>query len=170
MDYLPFTFAGHCVSWGTLRTCDLLEACADFIRSSVPDEMLTDQIRDTLSDLKEGFDSEEGWEPYVESLGEDVEYILHEELFPFLGEISPPWHYFGSHPGDGSDIGFYFDGEGFQQDVWEGSTVASGDELPESKEGDSMDPDFFAVINERGNVDVYEWDGVASWVHCFSYA
>lgn len=38
--------------------------------------------------------------------GDDASYVL-EELFDLLDELSPPDHYFGAHPGDGADFGWW---------------------------------------------------------------
>jgi hypothetical protein len=38
---------------------------------------------------------------------EEVSYYLNETLCDLLGEIAPKGTYFGAHPGDGSDFGFW---------------------------------------------------------------
>jgi hypothetical protein len=42
--------------------------------------------------------------PYWNSAG--ARYLI-EELFDALGKCAPPGHYFGSHPRDGADVGFW---------------------------------------------------------------
>jgi hypothetical protein len=42
--------------------------------------------------------------------GEDevgLSLFLNDYLFDLLDEYSPPGHYFGAHPGDGSDFGWW---------------------------------------------------------------
>ena len=38
---------------------------------------------------------------------EEKEMVLNEKIWEFMNEIAPKGYYFGSHPGDGSDFGFW---------------------------------------------------------------
>ncbi len=87
------------------------------------------------------------------------------ELFDALGEYAGPYFYFGSHPGDGADYGFWLS-ESWDEDF------ATKDDLDAVERGDGLGlpeaikvsdlaevPSWFrgevAVVNERGNVSLY---------------
>ncbi len=92
------------------------------------------------------------------------------ELFDALGEYASPYFYFGAHPGDGADYGFWLSenwDEDFE-DVKDGDIWRHGktkpiyrDDMPSSiKVSDTADiPTWFrgevAVVNDHGNVTLY---------------
>lgn len=85
---LSSKWAGQSVSHGTLRQQDLVEAFAKVLG----------EVNEPLADsLIEAF-----------AIGDDdtQDYVL-EQLFDSLDEIAPEGTYFGAHPGDGSDFGFW---------------------------------------------------------------
>jgi len=38
---------------------------------------------------------------------EEMSYLLNEDLFDALNKYAPEGYYFGAHPGDGSDFGYW---------------------------------------------------------------
>ena len=72
---------------------------------------------------------------------------LLEELFDLLSEHSPPFHYFGSHEGDGSDFGYWFDEDSFREAVADG-TVTTIEDLGE----------YIAVDGGFGSITIYSTD------------
>lgn len=89
---------------GTLRTEDLVEAFTDEYERLGGCEGTINLYRSHLL-RPEG---ESGWdgERYVYSRDEELAYDL-DDLFELLNELAPDGTTFGSHPGDGSDFGFW---------------------------------------------------------------
>ena len=88
-----------------------------------------------------------------------------ESLFDALGEYAAPYFYFGAHPGDGSDYGFWLSEE-WDSDFIEGPFdrepyIAAGADVPDQvKVSDLAEvPAWFrgevAVVNDHGNVTLY---------------
>ena len=120
---------GRSVSWGTLLDVDLLGAFYDCLEAYVPhiahrirrEYHLVFRVRDLCACARCGMDVKpqqlrllprswwasirEGYLP--EELREDSGYLVNEVLFDALDAIAPEGSYFGSHPGNGSDFGFW---------------------------------------------------------------
>jgi hypothetical protein len=94
---------------------------------------------------------------YFES--EESDWDL-ESLFDALGEYAAPYFYFGAHPGDGSDYGFWLS-ENWDEDFEPLPDCISGDRYPDHiKVSDLSEvPSWFrgevAVVNDHGNVTLY---------------
>lgn len=88
------------VSHATLRTEDLTSAFESWLESVDPTGFKH------LTERKERFFEEFPTTGEYDFLEEDW---LNEELFYILNEYAPEGYYFGSHPGDGSDFGFWED-------------------------------------------------------------
>lgn len=74
------------VSRGTMRPEDLISTFLDLVEQYVPLEA-------------QKFSSRK-----LESM---TSYWFLNDLIDMLDYVSPPGHYFGSHPGDGSDYGWW---------------------------------------------------------------
>lgn len=75
---------------GTLRTEDLINAFVDFLNQHEHPAM------SRFSLIAEASKEDE-----------HASWFLHEDLFPAMDDLSPEGHYFGAHPGDGSDFGYW---------------------------------------------------------------
>ncbi|GEA16725.1 hypothetical protein E308F_29710 [Moorella sp. E308F] len=97
----PVDFTGSVIS-GTLRSEDLIPRFLDLLEHYWP-EQANNLLR--LYNLPKDWDLEI-IKDFIEERPEDVDWLL-ETLFDALDEIAPKGCYFGSHPGDGSDFGFW---------------------------------------------------------------
>lgn len=84
-------------------------------------------------------------ENYYQS--EEAGFDLNEFLFHALQDYALPYFYFGSHPGDGADYGFWLS-ENFE-DEFDGLKVSDLSEVPKDYAGEIV------VINDHGNVSLY---------------
>jgi hypothetical protein len=85
-----------------MRTQDLIPAFLDVLRELDPDRyagFCVQPFGPVPSHAAE--DSDSDW------WGSDDAGYLLEELFDALGDCAPEGYYFGAHPGDGSDYGFW---------------------------------------------------------------
>ncbi len=88
---------------GTLRRQDLIPAFIDELARVDPiaySQLLLAPFGPIPSYVYDEGDSSDWW------ASEDAGYLL-ESLFDALDESAPEDEYFGAHPGDGSDFGFW---------------------------------------------------------------
>lgn len=83
--------------------------------------------------------------------GEEGMYLL-EEMFDLLNEVAPAYGYFGAHPGDGADYGWWLS-EDFEND-FDGLKVSDLSEVPVSYRGEIL------LVNDHGNMTLYVKRGV----------
>lgn len=79
-----------------------------------------------------------------------AEYV--SELFDALGELAPPYAYFGANEGDGADFGFWPDLESIRWDR-ENGTLADFDDTSDEYSGLSVN------ISDHGNVSIVQHNG-----------
>ncbi len=126
------------VSHATMRSEDLIPAFLDCLESQRP---LRKEHRKLVREIRERMEAEQ----YFDS--EDSHFDL-EELFDVLGEYAPEYFYFGSHPGDGSDYGFWLS-EDFPDDSFDGLRVSDLSEVPTGYAGEVLE------VNDHGNMTLY---------------
>lgn len=81
---------------GTLRSQDLVPAFMRLLKALRKPTGISTIPREARND-----ESHPWWD------SEDCAYFLNETLFDKLNECAPEGFYFGAHPGDGSDFGFW---------------------------------------------------------------
>lgn len=114
---------GAC-SYGTLRSVDLLPRLANYLSIALDTiEVRFENEGQTLRDFEEGMvleyrglvaeavefhelNADDYGSAYVDSVEMDAQEII-VSLFDALDQLSPENQYFGSHPGDGADFGFW---------------------------------------------------------------
>jgi hypothetical protein len=119
-------------------------------------------IRRSTSDLPAGLEqldeNEDGY--FTEEQQEQADYFINEAITDALNDLCPPYVYFGSHPGDGADFGFWPDIEGLRENLAEYKQWCRS--KGEAFEHDGMhwleDPNVFVHISDHGNVTVYAVD------------
>lgn len=85
---------------GTMRTQDLIPEFLDLIQNTKEyEQLLANNATIPTYVFDEGDDSK-WW-------SSDEAWFLLDELFDILNSYAPDGHYFGAHPGDGSDYGFW---------------------------------------------------------------
>jgi hypothetical protein len=142
------------VSSATMRQKDLIPAFVACLESQKP---LRREHRKLITEINKDIEQTDEDEDYFES--ENADYAL-DALFNALNEYALPYFYFGSHPGDGADYGFWLS-EGWEDD-FEGIIESSNgflarytqnrreiDEIPRGYTGE------LAEINDHGNVTLY---------------
>lgn len=92
----------------------------------------------------------------VDPDSEDGDQIL-SELESALQTFAPPYCYFGGHPGDGADFGFWLS-ESFQSEFAEtdGLQVSDLSDVPPNFSGEVLH------VNDHGNPTLYEYSQGAS--------
>ena len=140
------------ISTGTLRTEDLLEEFAAELntldRESKP-RRWSALIGEALDYI--------AMDDWTDDQMEQARYI-QEELFDALNEYCPPFVYFGSHPGDGADYGFWPDVDALEEEMrYTGEDTADADTkyLPDSN--------VLVQVSDHGNILVMDMDRRELW-------
>lgn len=134
------------VSTATMRSEDLIPAFIDALRAQKP---LHRKHRALIRDIE----SRMGKPGYYDS--EDAAYDLNESLFDALDEYAMPYMYFGSHPGDGSDYGFWL--AEYFEDEFDGLKVNDISQVPRGYTGEVLH------VNDHGNVTLYAYSRGRGW-------
>jgi len=131
------------VSHGTMRPEDLIPRFLDVLKEL--DEpahrkivSIYGDIIDTLGDNDATSDPEQ-----------DDECLT--ACFDALDRCCPPYFYFGSHQGDGSDYGFWLSEESLED--FDGLKVSDTSDVPEDYQGEVLH------VNDHGNCTLYTADG-----------
>jgi hypothetical protein len=106
---------------------------------------LVEEIQNRIDTIEDYFDTEE------------ASYDLNDDLFEALNEYAKPFCYFGSHPGDGAEFGFWID------DLSIEDGISSGEILTQSDRHGSRNDDipskfngYLLYTNDHGNQTLFK--------------
>ena len=125
------------VSSGTMRPEDLIPDFMWELRHQAPCKR---EHRALLTEIKSRMEADDYYES--EESGWDL-----ESLFDALDDYTPPYFYFGAHPGDGADYGYWLS-ESFEDD-FDGLKVSDTADIPSTYYGEVL------VVNDHGNMTLY---------------
>jgi hypothetical protein len=140
------------VSAGTMRNEDLIPAFTDVLDElRDPDNQFhAALVKETNELIKNDLeDAEMLWSP-------DVLDWFRAKLSDALNEYAPPYSYFGSHPGDGADYGYWVDMDYLSEDARWDIPLATLTVL--NDEYRIVNDDYIVHANDHGNVTLYEID------------
>lgn len=136
---------------GTMRKEDLIPAFVDVLREYAPEHTLVAEY-DALPDCD--------WDELTEEQQEQTDYLL-DELFDALNEYAPDFCYFGAHEGDGSDYGFWFSSDSFEdaRHCKEVIDVEPSDAEEISRLVAEAGASYACHVNDHGNITLYDCNG-----------
>ena len=89
------------VSHATMRTQDLVPAFLSVLKEE--DEALWAELIEGIDDYEAMTENDDDPRWYEDGMVG----FLYEDLWDAMNDIAPEGYYFGAHPGDGSDYGFW---------------------------------------------------------------
>ena len=126
------------ISHGTLRNEDLLEAFINTLEELDDKKWFEELIRQAKETNPES---------------EYADDLVNEELPDALNSFVPDYVYFGAHPGDGSDFGFWPDYERVENETRFGEIV-KGDSYEDILDKLGVN-EYVVIVNDHGNMTLY---------------
>lgn len=155
---MAYKFSLGSISHGTLKPSDLIpEFVSECYRRNPKMATWGEDVAELHNVCMRALDvvSEDGFTDAF--YGSDYATDMVETLIDALNRDLPPFWFFGTHPGDGSDFGYWFDSEAFE-DACAGGEVVKVPQLPASATEfarEFPEASYAAVISDHGNIDLY---------------
>jgi hypothetical protein len=127
------------ISSGTMLNEDLIPSFLSEFQYLVEKNGIKGEKR-FINRINKAMDDEE----YFDS--DEAQYDI-DELFNKLDELAAPYFYFGAHPGNGADYGFWLS-EMMQED-FDGLKVEDLSEVPKDYRGEVLE------VNDHGNMTLW---------------
>ena len=136
------------ISSSTMRARHLIPPFMEALESVDPDS--ASKVREEYQGVFECLNS--GNDPEIM---DDCNDLVNERLFGLLNDYCPPFHYFGSHEGDGACFGVWFSRESYSDSVADGTVheLHEGEDFPYVMEADQK-PLYFAR-KLRKSIDIH---------------
>ena len=139
MKRKPRNYPMGSVSSGTMRNEDLIPSFLDELEHQVRTKKVSG-FKKEINRINQAMERE----GYFDS--EDASYDL-DWLFDSLNEFAAPYFYFGAHPGDGADYGYWLT-EGLEDD-FDGVITGDLSEVDKDYRGEVLH------VNDHGNTSLY---------------
>jgi hypothetical protein len=133
MDYKVYLGT---ISCATMKPKDLIPVFIEELKRIDHNNEYTDVIKEGEQIIQS-----EDWD------SENTSMYLNEDLWNALDNFSPPYAYFGAHPGDGADFGYWL--PEFIEDDFDGLKVSDTSEIPDDYTGEVLH------VNDHGNMTLY---------------
>lgn len=148
------------ISTGTLQINELIPAFCETL-SNLDNVFEKETLVDIITDLCsiDERNPHAHMATYHETLN-NLFVVLEQDL----SEHAPPYAYFGSHPSDGTDYGFWPDWESINEGKHEGDLLQV-DDLADVPEDCRLD--HVLLINDHGNTTLYA-NSYGDWVEVWS--
>lgn len=134
------------VSHATMRNQDLIPAFLKCLVTNKGYGCFSQDLREIHTRIKEMTDTE--LDTYCDT--EEATWDL-EALHDALNDIAPPYCYFGGHPGDGSDYGFW--------PAYDANSDFDDDDLLQV---DTL-PSYILQVSDHGNMELYKVTCESVW-------
>ena len=139
------------ISSGTMREEDLIPDFVWELRHLAKAHNRKDHLA-LCEEIQRNIDAHLDWEDGLDTGHEyfntdESGYDLNESLFDALNEYAAPYFYFGSHPGDGADYGYWLSDT--LEDDFDGLKVSDLSEVPKDYAGEIL------YANDHGNISLY---------------
>lgn len=160
------------ISHGTMRVEDLIPSFLDELLAQTPTRRAHVKLaREIESRLKAHDALHDLTEENAHDCNDDGHYWCNgdahsdlEELFDALNEYAPSYFYFGAHPGDGSDYGFWLS-EDFEHEFDGLKVSCNGMRDTYSENGEVLDITCVPVgytgevlrVNDHGNTSLFRY-------------
>jgi len=162
------------ISHGTMREEDLIPAFLDELIILNPKEAdrIQHEVDKLIIDDSGYYDDKVIVSDIKLTSSELAIFILNEDLFNALNDYAPPFCYFGSHPGDGSDYGFWIDSYSLEECLEFDSSTFDNILFTEDYKSDIQfeeikfplkEYNYVLHINDHGNTTLYDKYGQEIW-------